>query len=247
MWTSVLGDPPVEAGGCDGCAVVLGAPLAVPRGRGQRAHGILGHRVDGDGPGGPSRAGDGCVAVVDAPHPEEGRRDRLVRGRGGLAHRCRDVLVAGDEGRDEAREHRVDLGVGERRLERAAELLGGGLGRQVHRSVRDREAPARARVRGERAQGRRVGHDGDPVPRRQGLVDDELGDVEELVDVLHPDDARLLEHGLEHLGPRLRASHAVPGGTPKRDTPDFTTMTGLMRARLRATRENLRGLPIDSR
>ena len=38
-----------------------------------------------------------------------------------------------------------------------------------------------------------------------------------------------------------------PGGTPKRETPDFTTMTGLMRARLRAIRENLRGLPIDSR
>ena len=84
-------------------------------------------------------------------------------------------------------------------------------------------------------------------PGRQGLVDDELGDVEELVDVLHPDDARLLEHGLEHLGPRLRAPHPVPRGTPKRDTPDFTTMTGLMRARLRAIRENLRGLPIDSR
>ncbi len=38
-----------------------------------------------------------------------------------------------------------------------------------------------------------------------------------------------------------------PGGTPNRETPDFTTMTGLMSARLRATRENLRGLPIDSR
>ena len=38
-----------------------------------------------------------------------------------------------------------------------------------------------------------------------------------------------------------------PGGTPNRETPDLTTMTGLMSARFRATRENLRGLPIDSR
>ena len=38
-----------------------------------------------------------------------------------------------------------------------------------------------------------------------------------------------------------------PGGAPKLDTPDRTTMTGFVTARLRAMRENLRGLPIDSR
>ena len=93
-----------------------------------------------------------------------------------------------------------------------------------------------------------VADDGDPVARGQRLVGDELGDVEELVHVLDPDHAGLLEHRREHLGAGLGA--CAPGGPAarrRRETPDFTTMTGLISARLRAMRENLRGLPIDSR
>ncbi len=48
-------------------------------------------------------------------------------------------------------------------------------------------------------------------------------------------------------GRALVARTRWPGGTPNRLTPDLTTMTGLIVARLRAIRENLRGLPIDSR
>ena len=40
---------------------------------------------------------------------------------------------------------------------------------------------------------------------------------------------------------------AWPGGSPRPIASDFATMTGLVRARRRASRENLRGLPIDSR
>ena len=38
-----------------------------------------------------------------------------------------------------------------------------------------------------------------------------------------------------------------PRGVPYLPTPDLTTMTGLIEESLRAMRENLRGLPIDSR
>ena len=38
-----------------------------------------------------------------------------------------------------------------------------------------------------------------------------------------------------------------PGGTPKVESPGLTTITGLRAASWRAMRENLRGLPMDSR
>ena len=38
-----------------------------------------------------------------------------------------------------------------------------------------------------------------------------------------------------------------PGGAPYAETPEETTTTGLARDSCRAMRENLRGLPIDSR
>ena len=85
-------------------------------------------------------------------------------------------------------------------------------------------------------------------PCGQRLVDDQLGDVEQLVDVLDPDDAGLPQHRVERLGRHVgRRGPGDRAGRRSDDTPDFTTMTGLVAASRRAMRENLRGLPIDSR
>ena len=76
----------------------------------------------------------------------------------------------------------------------------------------DGEPPARHRTGRERTQRRRVADDGDPAPGGQGLVDDELGHVEELVHVRDADAAGLAQHGAEDRGPHLGPSHPVPGG-----------------------------------
>ena len=75
----------------------------------------------------------------------------------------------------------------------------------------------------------------------------ELGDVEHLVDVLDADHRGLAEHGVEGLGPDPGGTGTVPGRDAVGADPDLTTMTGFVAARRRAMRENLRGLPMDSR
>ena len=60
--------------------------------------------------------------------------------------------------------------------------------------MRDLEVPAECCLRGERAQRVRVADDGDALSGGQRLVDHQLRDVEQLVDVLHADDAGLPEH-----------------------------------------------------
>ena len=64
-------------------------------------------------------------------------------------------------------------------------------------------------IGGQGAQRVGVADDRDAVAGGQRLVGHELGDVEELVDVLDPDDAGLPEHRVEHLGPGLGLAHPV--------------------------------------
>ena len=85
-------------------------------------------------------------------------------------------------------------------------------------------------------------------PRRQRLVGEQLGDVEHLVERVDLDDPGLAEHRVD--GRRRRrdlCGRRGPSGTPCVVRPDRTAMTGLRRETRRAIRENLRGLPIDSR
>ena len=73
------------------------------------------------------------------------------------------------------------------------------------------QVPAERRLRGEGAERVGVADDRDALSGRQRLVDHQLGDVEELVDVLHPDDARLPEHRPERAGRHVRLPDPVAG------------------------------------
>ena len=91
------------------------------------------------------------------------------------------------------------------------ELLGRRLRQQRDRPVRHLEAPADAGARAERAEGVGVADDGDAVARRQRLVEGQLGDVEELVDVLDADDAGLAQQRVERLRRHVGDAGAVTG------------------------------------
>ena len=98
-------------------------------------------------------------------------------------------------------------------------------GGQGDRTVRDLQVPAERRLRGEGAERVGVADDRDPLTGRQRLVDHQLGHVEELVDVLHPDDARLPEHRPERAGRHVRLPDPVAGrgavcGHSRRDGDD---------------------------
>ena len=104
----------------------------------------------------------------------------------------------------------------------ARELVGGRVRGQRDRAVRDLEVPAERRLRGEGAERVRVADDGDALSGGQRLVDHQLGDVEQLVDVLHADDAGLPEHRPERTGrhvglPDPVAGRSAVGGDPRRD------------------------------
>ena len=103
-------------------------------------------------------------------------------------------------------------------------------------------------VGGQQPEGVGVADDGDPRPHRQRLVGEQLGDVEHLVEGVDLDHAGLPEHRVDRCLRRDR--RRGPCGRPARPGwcgPDFTATTGLLRPTRRAIRENLRGLPIDSR
>ena len=78
----------------------------------------------------------------------------------------------------------------------------------------DVQTPTLAGLGSESAEGMRVGDDGDPIALGQGLVDDDLGDVEELVEVLDTDDTGLAEHRVEDFGTSVRVPHRVPRHLP---------------------------------
>ena len=184
--------------------------------------------------------------------PRNVRDHRLVQPGDRLAQR-RGVRRAGhrerrDEHRPRARRRRP---AGRRRVTAAARSAGLTVVPGVDRLARELQALAVQGVDDQQAQRGGVADDGDPAARRQRLVGQQLGDVEQLCDVLRP-------------GSRPECSNSActrglvaPADAARRERrrrrrrrvhrPHFTAMTGLVRASRRASRANLRGLPNDSR
>ena len=73
------------------------------------------------------------------------------------------------------------------------------------------QPPADARARTQRPEGVGVADDRDTVALRERLVERQLGDVEELVDVLDPDDAGLSQQRVERLRGHVGDTGAVSG------------------------------------
>jgi hypothetical protein len=191
----------------------------------------------------------------DVGHPEqlghalgaEERRDqRLVGLLADRGEHVGDLLAGHVERRDVDRDHRVDVGVVDRRVERVLEVLGVASAPSADRLVDDQ--PDRGgRVGGEQAERVGVADDRDPAPARQRLVGEQLGDVEHLVEV-----STWITPAWRNIASTAAWGAAIvrtawPIGTPWVVRPDRTAMIGLRSETRRAIRENLRGLPIDSR
>ena len=119
-----------------------------------------------------------------------------------------DILGGGDQRGDEAGQDTVDQVVAEGHVKSGRELRGCRLGRQRDRAMGDLQPPADARLGGEGPQCVGVPHDGHPAAAWQRLVDQKLGDIEELMHVLDPDHTRLTQHGVE--GGRRHVAGADP-------------------------------------
>ena len=230
-------------------AVVLGGPLGVVDDARQSTDGRLRRRIrrHGSATGGAAEQVGHAEQHGHALAAEERRDDRLV---GLLPDRCEhvgDLLAAGVERRDVDRDERIGVGARDRLLDRRLEVVGVGVGTE-----RDRLGDLQPGGR------RGVGDDAAPtaselptiddaVAPRQRLVGQQLGDVEHLVQRVDLDDAGLAEHRVDR-GLRGGVRLTVwPTGTPCVERPDLTATIGLVRETRRAMRENLRGLPIDSR
>ena len=122
-----------------------------------------------------------------------------------------------------------------------------GVGAQRDRLVDDQ--PDRGGgVGGQQAERVGVADDRDPAPARQRLVGEQLGDVEHLVEGVDLDHPGLPEHRVDGLRRRARScGRRGPSARPGWCGPERTAMIGLRSETRRAIRENLRGLPIDSR
>jgi len=215
----------VDADRVDRVAPVSGPPLAVPGRRRQGAHRVLRHGVGGDDP--PVCVTDrlGLQALVHPGHPEERGHAGLVTGARNVSDRGDDLLVDGLQRWDEAGEDAVDLRIREGRPQRLGEPVGRGVGRQRDRTVGDLEVPAQRRLGGQGAERVRVAHDSNPLAGGQRLVDEQLRDIEELVHVLDPDDARLAQHRAEGAGRHPSLARPVAGrgaipGHARRDGDD---------------------------
>ena len=118
------------------------------------------------------------------------------------------------------------------------------------RERRHDEAVGLAGVGGEDPGPAAVGQDGDPAGRRgSGWFASSDGHVEELAERVGPDHAGLVEQRVDRdvrgadERPRVRDVARAPAA----ERPLLTAMIGLVRPTRRAIRENLRGLPTDSR
>ena len=182
----------------------------------ERAHRGLHRRVRRHGSPAGGRAGDVGHAeqLRDALGAEERRHQRLV---GLLADGSEHVgdLLAGDvERRDVDRDHRVDLGVVDRLVERVLEVLGGRVGAERDRSVDD-QADGRGRVGGQQAERVGVADDRDPAAAGQRLVGEQLRDVEHVLEGVDLDDPGLAEHRVDGLPAAPRSgARCGPSGHP---------------------------------
>ena len=165
----------------------------------------------------PGHVGD-AQQLGHALRAEERRDERLV---GLLPHGREHVgdLVSGDvERRDVHRDHGVDLGVVDGVVERVLEVLGRRLGTQGDLLVDD-QADRGGGVGGEKSEGVGVADDRDTTAARQGLVREQLGDVEHVVERVDLDDAGLTEHRVDglrrrgDLADRVAHRHTLGGAT----------------------------------
>ena len=226
----------VDAGRDDEVADRPRAPLRVAHRTREREHRALGARVRRDA----AALRTAVLAVVDGEHlghalrGEERRDHRLLR----AAHRVGEgpgvVGGVGGHGGDVDDDEGVALVVGEEVGHRRAQLLGAAGRPQVDGVPGEEQALGEHDVRGQHAQRRGVADDPDPRARRQGLVGEQLGGVEELVDRVDPDHPGLVEHGAHgglvdglraarearrggDVAPALHRDHGLLPGEPTRD------------------------------
>jgi len=143
-----------------------------------------------------------------------------------------DVLVEDDQRGDEAGQDTVDAVIPEGSVESGRALRGLGLGRHADRAVGDLQPPADARLRGEHPEGVGVADDGHPAAARQGLMDHELGHVEELMHILDPDHAGLTQQGVECGRRHMAGTDPVTGRDAIRADPGLDHDHGLAQCEL---------------
>ena len=128
-----------------------------------------------------------------------------------------DLVAGGVDRRDEDREHRVDLGVVDRRVEGLLEVLGAGVGAEPAQRLAPRARPRPRRRRRCSASASELPTTATRLPRGSGWWATQLGDVEHLVEGVDLDHPGLPEHrvdgGLAGLaGPdRVAHRHALGG------------------------------------
>ena len=147
---------------------------------------------------------------------DEVRQHRLVGRSGGFGHRPGNVVRPDEYRRGEGHYHHVYVVVGEDDLEHGPVLLGGGRGDQLdrvphHSTVRDDaeepalgrgcelrnlEAVALARVRSENTATSGIADDPHSPAGGKGLVGQDVGDVQELLQSPDPDHPGLAEEGV---------------------------------------------------
>ena len=112
----------------------------------------------------------------------------------------------------------------------------------------DDQPDRRGGVRGQQPERVGVADDRDPPAARQRLVGEQLGDVEHVLERVDLDHPGLPEHRVDRLRRRRDRARRVPHrARPGWSGPERTATIGLRSETRRAMRENLRGLPIDSR
>ena len=147
-------------------------------------------------------------------------------------------------------DQRVDVGPVRRRPHGGGQVSGRHTARRgpaAHRRPARRPASRQASI-GQHAQRAGVADDPDPVARRHRLGGQQLGDVERRRQAVGADHPGLREQGRHRgLGQGSACRAAPTRAITRACRPDFTAITGFVRASTRASRANLRGLPNDSR
>ncbi len=200
--------------------LVLAAPLAIAGGLGEGADGVLGRHIERQLPVGSGVVGGlrdrlgGGVPRHQATRADHRRDHGLVGVRRQVVDHGDGFVLAAAQRRGEAHDDGVDLVIGEGLADLLGELIERRLGIDARRSVGDLQALALGDLGGQGRQLHRVADDGHPPALGLWLVDEDLGHVEHLVDVVDMDDARLREHR----GERHRVDLAHAGPMPWRHT-----------------------------
>ena len=178
---------------------------------------------------------------------EERRDQRLVGLLPDGGEHVGDLLAGGVQRRDEDRDHRVDLGVVDRRVEGLLEVLGGGVGAERDRLARPAGPTATAASAASSPSASELPTTATRLPRGSGWCASSwaTSNISSRVSTWITPACRNIA-STAACGASIERT-AWPIGTPWVDRPDFTAITGLRRETRRASRENLRGLPIDSR